>query len=167
MPSNRYMPTPHEAALLVLRLLEELQKERENLTRARLGELTLTRLWNRPRISAEFFKEVQVWLYLAEWALFDAGTTFGIIRIDSVESWPSVSSKRIQEVLDQVAQKRFAFSDLEKLIPLESAGDSETQDVNRAVKPPRLSPAPKKPREKALAPRPSRSRLSRMPDPSE
>ena len=121
MRINRYMPTPRECALLLLQLIDELRGDRERITRARLGKLTLRRLWNRPRIQQNFFSDVQDWMYQAGWALFDAGTTYAAVRIDAVENWPPVSSKRIGEIIIEVVQQRYDFEQLDFLLVAENS----------------------------------------------
>jgi hypothetical protein len=108
-PMTRQAPRPYqpdtlECAILLLLLVQ--QKER---TRARLAEITLKRLWNRRRLGDEFVREVQEWLFRAGWALFYAGTTFGVIKTKSVEGWPRVTSKDLRPELVKVARGGFDF----------------------------------------------------------
>jgi hypothetical protein len=104
--SNRpYQPDALECAILLLLLVQP--KER---TRARVAEITLKRLWQRRRLEDEFLREVQEWLFRAGWALFYAGTTFGLVKTKSVEGWPRVTSKDLEAELEKVARGRFDFS---------------------------------------------------------
>jgi hypothetical protein len=117
-PTDRfYQPTPREAALLVLHVLrtKEVETGRE-VTRARLTEITLRRLWARTRISNEFLLEVQEYLLHAGWALFWAGSSYAVILISSVEGWARISSKRINEDLAKVSNGKFNFELLEPLL---------------------------------------------------
>jgi hypothetical protein len=97
-PAPPYQPDALECAILLLLLVQP--KER---TRIRLAEITLKRLWKRRRL------EVQ-WLFRAGSALFYAGTTFGLIKVRSVEGWPRVTSKRLEAELEKVARGRFDFT---------------------------------------------------------
>jgi hypothetical protein len=133
MPANRHMPSPRQAALLVLQLVDELRRERETVTRARLGEFTLLRLWNRPRLREDFLAEVQDWLLLAGWALFDAGSTYGVIRIDAVENWASVSSKRLQDTLDQVVEGTYEWHKLDGLIDRGALEERTSTSTSKAM----------------------------------
>jgi hypothetical protein len=99
-----YQPDPLECAILLLLLVQ--QKEG---TRARLAEITLKRLWNRRRLGDEFVRAVQEWLFRAGWALFYAGTTFGVIKTKSVEGWPRVTSKDLEANLKKVVRGQFDF----------------------------------------------------------
>src|SRR5437016_1264379 len=93
-----YRPTPREAALLVLHLLgtkelalrTKVPKTERELTRARLTEITLRRLWGRTRISNEFLAEVQEYLLHAGWVLFWAGSSYAVIQVSSVEGWARI-----------------------------------------------------------------------------
>ena len=100
-----YQPDALECAILLLLLVQP--KER---SRIRLAEITLKRLWKRRRLGDEFVAEVQEWLFRAGWALFYAGTTFGLIKVRSVEGWPRVTSKELQTDLAKVARGQFNFS---------------------------------------------------------
>jgi hypothetical protein len=100
-----YQPDALECAILLLLLVQP--KER---TRIRLAEITLKRLWKRRRLGDEFVTEVQEWLFRAGWALFYAGTTFGLVKTKSVEGWPRVTSKDLEAELEKVARGRFDFS---------------------------------------------------------
>ena len=62
-----YKPTARECALLLLRLIEAKEDERKKkggkdaeskISRLRIAEISLKRLWLRRRISAEFVEEV-------------------------------------------------------------------------------------------------------------
>jgi hypothetical protein len=98
-------PDALESAILLLLLIGPKVR-----TRARLAEITLKRLWNRRRLNDDFMREVQEWLFRAGWALFYAGTTFGLVRTKAVEGWPRVTSKDLEAELKIVARGRFDFS---------------------------------------------------------
>jgi hypothetical protein len=100
-----HQPDAMECALLLLLLVQP--KER---TRIRLAEITLKRLWKRRRLGDEFVAEVQEWLFRAGWALFYAGTTFGLVKVRSVEGWPRVTSKELGAELEKVASGQFDFA---------------------------------------------------------
>ena len=92
-----------ECAILLLLLVGQ---ER---TRARLAEITLKRLWNRRRLRDDFLREVEQWLFRAGWALFYAGTTFGLVKTKAVEGWPRVTSKDLRAELEKVGRGQFDF----------------------------------------------------------
>jgi hypothetical protein len=103
--------------LLLLHAIEERGDRRDSeLTRARLSRVTLKRLWIRENLSEPWLAEVNDWLLSAGWTLLHAGTTFGVVKKSVVENWPRVSSKHIQDVLDQVGRGEFDFSRLEDLL---------------------------------------------------
>jgi hypothetical protein len=83
--------------------------EQRDISRVRLAEITLKRLWGRHRLTDDFLAEVQEWLFRAGWALFYAGTTFAMVKTKAVEGWPRVSSKRLRGELDEVARGEFDF----------------------------------------------------------
>ncbi len=103
--SRPYQPDAMECAILLLLLVGP-----EERTRARLAEITLKRLWGRHRLRDEFLREVQDWLFRAGWALFYAGTTFGIVKTKAAEGWPRVTSKELGAELEKVARGQFDFS---------------------------------------------------------
>jgi hypothetical protein len=86
--------------------------------------MTLKRLWNRESLTDPWLAEVNEWLLSAGWTLLHAGSTFGVVRTSVVENWPRIASKRIQEVLDQVARGNFDFSKIEHLLEPVSLDDS-------------------------------------------
>jgi hypothetical protein len=105
-----YQPTAQECAILVILLvLGDRSGEQREISRVRLSEITLKRLWGRHRLTEEFLAEVQEWLFRAGWALFYAGTTFAMVKTKAVEGWPRASSKRLQDKLDDVANGQFNF----------------------------------------------------------
>jgi hypothetical protein len=118
-------PDALQCALLLLALWQskETQAKRE-ITRLRIAELTLKRLWGRRRIHPGFLEDVQNWLHRAGWVLFDAGKTFAFIRMDVVESWPRVTSKIMTEDLSLVSRGTF---DYDRLYPLVQ-GDAVDED---------------------------------------
>ena len=74
-----YKPNAREATLILLRAIEERGERRgSELTRARLSQVTLKRLWNRENLSNSWLAEVDDWLLSADWTLLRAGTTFGL-----------------------------------------------------------------------------------------
>ena len=46
----------------------------------------------------------------AGWALFHAGTTFGLVKTEAVEGWPRVTSKELEAELEEVARGQFEFA---------------------------------------------------------
>ena len=106
-----------EAALILLYALAERgQRRGKELTRARVSQVSLKRLWNRENLNEAWLAKVNHWLLSAGWTLLHTGTTFAVVKKTVVENWPRVASKRIQDVLDQVAGERFEFKKLEHLL---------------------------------------------------
>jgi hypothetical protein len=132
-PERAYQPTPSECAMLVVHLIEvkdaEIEKIEKKVTRARLSENSLRRLWCRSQLTPSFLVEVQEWLLRAGWVLFFAGSGYAIIKADHVDSWVRISTKRIADDLTKVSRGKFKdeFAELERaLIPQEkSAQDDE------------------------------------------
>jgi hypothetical protein len=120
-------PTAREAALLVLHLVFTKQREtNRQVTRARLSELAVRRLWVRSRIPEEFFQDVQEILIHAGWALFWAGSSYAIIKTDAVEGWTLISSKRVTDDLEKVSRGSYDYNQLENLLlPQEEASEDE------------------------------------------
>lgn len=125
MPIEPFRPTAFQSALLLLRLRESRDEEKrgvktkaqeeKGMTRFRVSELTLKRICGRPRLHAEFLTEMQDWLLRAGWAFFFADRSFGMIKLEAVESWTRLGSKRIADELDAVAKGGFDFTTLVQL----------------------------------------------------
>jgi hypothetical protein len=124
-----FRPTAFQSALLLLLLhksrdeekknktktKETEQKKEQGMTRFRVSELTLKRLSGRPRLHPEFLIEMQDWLLRAGWAFFFADRSFGMIKLEAVETWTRLGSKRIAKELDDVAKGDFEFGPLLQL----------------------------------------------------
>ncbi|MGB6541802.1 MAG: hypothetical protein WBF03_13120 [Xanthobacteraceae bacterium] len=125
---NPYQPTTRECAILLVGLIDVKQTEADKqVTRTRLSEATLRKLWCRSRLTTEFVHEVQEWLFMAGWVLFFAGTTYAMINVRVVDAWMRISSKRMAEDIAKVQRGEFEFADREKLLRRteERAEDSE------------------------------------------
>ena len=111
-------PDERQCAMLIVHLLAARQQELGNreVTRARLSEITLQRLFKRQRISPEFLAEVQEWLFRVGWILFFAGTTYAVVKMKVVDGWGRISSKRIQAELEKVGRGEFDYDSLEHLL---------------------------------------------------
>lgn len=120
-------PDDRECAMLISHLLATKQAEvTKEVTRARLSDVTLRRLFRRQRITPEFLVEVQEWLHRAGWVLFFAGTTYAVVKIKVIDGWGRISSKRIGEDLEKVGRGEFDFDSLEHLLlGAESLGEDE------------------------------------------
>ncbi len=116
MPAEPFRPSAYECSLLVLHLLQSWAGEKDSTpTRFRLSELTLKRVCCRPRLHPDFLIEMQDWLIRAGWAFFFAGSSFGVVKLEAVESWTRLGSKRIAQDLDAVANGEFDFAPLQRL----------------------------------------------------
>jgi hypothetical protein len=121
-------PDERECAMLIAHLLATRQEEVEKeVTRARLSELTLRRLFQRQQITPDFLAEVQEWLFRTGWVLFFAGTTYAVVKVRVIDGWGRISSKRIGKDLDLVAHGQFGFEKLEKLL-LAAGTDGADED---------------------------------------
>jgi hypothetical protein len=122
-------PDERQCAMLIVHLLTTRQQElgaNREVTRARLSEITLQRLFKRQRIGAEFLAEVQEWLFRVGWTLFFAGTTYAVVKMNVVDGWGRISSKRIQADLEKVARGEFNYDSLEHLLlAAEPSGEPE------------------------------------------
>jgi hypothetical protein len=134
-----FRPTAFQTALLLLRLPKLRDEEKKNkskskdteekkvqgMTRFRVSELTLKRISGRPRLHPEFLIEMQDWLLRAGWAFFFADRSFGMVKLEAVETWTRLGSKRIADELDAVAKGDFDFA---PLLQLAKAGLSAQDD---------------------------------------
>lgn len=107
---------PQECSLLLLRLIALKGDESGGVTRVRLSELTLKRLWGRERLSREFLEEVQEWLSRGGWTIFYARTTFAAVKTSAVLGWSRLSSKRMTDDLKKVRDGKFDFAGLYNLL---------------------------------------------------
>jgi hypothetical protein len=125
--SRASRPDERQAAMLVAYLLATKQGEvPKEVTRARLAEVTLRRLFGRNRVSPDFLAEVQEWLLRSGWVLFFAGNTYAVVQAKVIEGWGLISSKRIGDDLRKVGKGGFDFDALEHLLTgLESPGEDE------------------------------------------
>ncbi len=125
MNAPRHLADPREAAILLLRSIALRDEDRHKpMTRAQLTAPMLRRLWNRPRLSAEFLEHVSAWLAVAGWCFFNASATYAVVRISAVKNWPRLGTRRINEELDEVAKGEFSFDDYEHLL-INTADDLE------------------------------------------
>src|SRR5215472_7192014 len=109
-------PDERQCAMLVAHLLAtKQQKVPGKISRARLSEITLQRLFKRQRITAKFRAEVQEWLFRIGWVLFFAGTTYAVVKMKVIDGWGRISSKRIGEDLEKVGKGKFDYDSLEHL----------------------------------------------------
>jgi hypothetical protein len=112
-------PDERQCAMLIIHLLATKQEEvpgNREVTRARLSEITLQRLFMRRRIGPEFLAEVQEWLFRVGWVLFFAGTTYAVVKMKVIDGWGRISSKRIKADLDDVGTGEFDYDTLEHLL---------------------------------------------------
>jgi hypothetical protein len=129
-------PTEWQVALLILRLVQAREAEfkerglKRNMSRARISQNTIRRLCGRSQISNEFLIEVQEYLLAAGWALFYIGPTYyGIIKLESVQGWGRISSKRIAGDLHKVQRGEFKWEQyIDLLLPTQNV-DEENENV--------------------------------------
>jgi hypothetical protein len=126
-----YQPTPRECAMLLLGLIEAKQTEAgKDVTRTRLSEATLRKLWCRSRLTTEFVHEVQEWLFMAGWILFFAGSTYAMVNVRVVDAWMRISSKRMAEEIADVQRAKFVFAKLEHLLlRKEERADDDSEET--------------------------------------
>jgi hypothetical protein len=124
-------PDERQCAMLIVHLLESKQQDLSGdreVTRARLSELTIQRLFKRRQVSPEFLAEVQEWLFRVGWVLFFAGTTYAVVKMKVVDGWGRISSKRIQRDLEKVWTGEFDFDSLEDLLLVEPESSTDHDD---------------------------------------
>jgi hypothetical protein len=120
-----YMPTTKECALLLLLLIKTKEEETgKAVSRFRIAELTLRRIWGRRRITPELVEDVNDWLVRGDRVLFFAGSSYAVILASAVESWSRISSKSIRAETNAVLAGTFDFSALDELLG-PSPGDDE------------------------------------------
>ena len=101
------------------------------VTRCRISEMTMRRLFSRKLIGADFLMEVQNWLFQAGWVLFFAGDSYALVKLGVVNGWMRIGSKRVKPTLSEVARGTFNFQALERLLvedgDIDSEADSEEE----------------------------------------
>ena len=117
-----HKPSPYETALLLLSLVAEREKVLKDggkdsaVSRFRMSETTFRTLASRKRIPTDFLSEVQEWLFDAGWSLFFTGSTYAMIKSDTVDGWVRLGSKRIADQLAAVERGTFDFDSLAHLL---------------------------------------------------
>ena len=102
-----HLPDGRQAALLLLRLFELRDGARNKpMTRARLTPPMLKRLWNRRRLSPTFLQDVSDWLLVAGWVFFDAGPTYGVVRLPPSRIGPVFSQSQFVRTLARSQRER-------------------------------------------------------------
>jgi hypothetical protein len=120
-----HMPDAKECALLLLRLIQAKESDSgKPLSRFRIAEISLRRMWGRHRITPEFIGDVNEWLLRAGRVLFFAGSSYGVILVSAVESWSRLASKWVSEETEAALSGTYDFSTLEELLNA-SSGASE------------------------------------------
>ncbi len=104
--------------MLILHLVDKKSGEPSSkpVTRCRLSEMTVRRLFNRKLIGADFLMEVQNWLFQAGWVLLFAGDSYALVKLSVVTGWICIGSKRVATALSEVARGTFNFQALEHLL---------------------------------------------------
>lgn len=97
------------ATLLAELVAKKNEQRRGNLTRMRVSERSMRDIFHRTRTTPELFDQVQEILLQSGWCLFWTGTCFAVVAADIAESWPLVSSKRIDDQLKQVRARNYDF----------------------------------------------------------
>lgn len=124
----RYMPNEKECALLLLRLIQAREEESAKpLSRFRVSEISLKRMWGRHRFTPDFIADVNEWLLRAGRCLFYAGGSYGVIQVSVVGSWLRLTSKRITPEIDKALGGGADFSSLEELL---SAATDDSEEAN-------------------------------------
>jgi hypothetical protein len=123
-----------QVALLILRLVQARDEEFEEkglkrrVSRARMSQNTIRRLSGRSQISNDFLVEVQEHLLAAGWVLFCIGPTYyALIKLESVQGWNRISTKRIAEDLKKVRRGIFQWEDYKSLL-MPTRDDADAED---------------------------------------
>ena len=111
---------------MLLKLIESKETESgKALSRFRIAEISLRRIWGRHRITPEFVDDVNEWLLRAGRTLFFAGHSYGVILTSAVGSWSRLSSKRIAREIEQALAGAYDFATLEQLLTTKEEGFEE------------------------------------------
>jgi hypothetical protein len=124
----RHTPTARECALLLLRLIQAKEEDSgKALSRFRVAEISLKRIWGRHRITPDFVDDVNGWLLYAGRVVFYAGGSYGVILVSAVESWSRLASKRIAPEIEQALAGTCDFTTLEGLLVVkEEVGEDDS-----------------------------------------
>jgi hypothetical protein len=124
----RHMPDAKECALLLLRLIQAKEEDSGKLlSRFRVAEISLRRMWGRHRITPDFVDDVNEWLQRAGRVLFYAGNSYGVILVSAVESWSRLASKWIAPEVEQALAGTCDFTALEGLLNVrEDVGEDDS-----------------------------------------
>lgn len=124
-PARFQLPDAQECAILLLLLARSGENRSKEITRFRLSEITLKRLWHRSRITDELLRDVQEWLSRAGWTIFFAAGLYAMMRVDVVENWVRLSSKKLAGELEQVGNGTFDFEKHAYLIAKNQVDDDD------------------------------------------
>jgi hypothetical protein len=102
--------TVEQSALLLVLLAQSRDDELQSpMTRLRLSEPTLKQVCGVARLHAEFVLALQDALLTLGWCLFFADRSYAMIRMQAVENWGRLGSKRIGDALNAAAAGTFDY----------------------------------------------------------
>jgi hypothetical protein len=76
-------------------------------------------------LPSAFLEELKLALLSGGWVLCDAGRFYGFVKVGTVDGWPRLSSRRIEDELGRVAKGTFNFEDLDGLWPSLAEDDDD------------------------------------------
>lgn len=121
-----YRPSERECALILLRLIQLKEEDSTNgITRVRIAEVSLKRMWGRHRLHPDFVEAVSGWLLSSGWVLFFAGSTYALIKASSVEGWARISSKAIRDDITAIENGQYDFASLEPLLRRDAISEDD------------------------------------------
>jgi hypothetical protein len=128
-PARAHQVTAREGAMLILHLLgtKSAEPSSKEVTRCRISEMTMRRLFRRKHISQEFLIRVQNWLFRAGWVLFFAGDSYAVVKLSVVNGWIRIGSKRVAEDLRQAERGSFDYKDLEPLLLADEDEEADSE----------------------------------------
>jgi hypothetical protein len=139
--------TSRQVAVLIVHLVLAYDKEKgKTTTRFRISGRTLRALSSRVHLRESLINEVIDEMSAWGWAMFPVGDHFALIRVEVVDGWPRIASKRIREVLRRAHEgDESVFNEIElslerlRELPEDEDGSTNGKDSDANIRPSRRS----------------------------
>ncbi len=127
MPIKRHL-TAHQTALMILRLHQTHGEDSgRDLSRFRISRRTLTLISGRAQLRQSHIDETGYALRDFGWVMFEHGEHLCLLRMDRIDNWQRVASKRIRREVHQATNPDEAF-DFEALERSLNVPDDTAED---------------------------------------
>ena len=113
-PARKLFSPVVAAAITALAIKRSEEKRGRRFNRVKISIVTIKKLTGREKLFKSFLEDYKEWLIEYGWNLINDGESYGLVRSDSINGFPPVTSRHVRDEINKLREDEIDLAELDE-----------------------------------------------------